>query len=97
MLMEGVIACRIENLSIGGARLQIDSPLKLGCPGILTIHDTDAFGEIVWQSRGRAGFKFDEMLEDGEVVRLRHLAPKILMNENNHVEIFALDWVEGRA
>ena len=97
MLMEGVVPCRIDNLSIGGARLQLDVPLKLGCPGILTIHDTEAFGEVVWQSRGRAGFKFDELLEDSEVVRLRYLAPKILLNESNHVEIFAQQWVEGRA
>ena len=97
ILLDGPVPCRIENLSIGGARLQTDSPLKLGCPGILKIHDTDAFGEIVWQARGRAGFKFDDLLDDQAVIRLRHLTPEILEMQTNHVALFAQRWVEGNA
>ena len=91
LILKGrTLGCRMEYPSVAGARLVVEGAPKLGTQGILAFRQFEIFGEVVWLSRGRTGFQFDEPLDDQHVIQMRHLAPEILRWERGPVERLAL-------
>lgn len=62
LMVDGMaMPARIENISVGGVRLALSTPLANGKPGVLDLILGDRHGvagEICWVSEDRCGFRF---------------------------------------
>lgn len=66
-----VFSCQIWNLSLGGARVRVDLPIKEGTEIILSLPnrtDTDIKARIAWQEGEAIGLIF--MTPDSEIKRI---------------------------
>ncbi|MDP6430240.1 MAG: PilZ domain-containing protein [Rhodospirillales bacterium] len=53
------MACRVTNVSLGGASVEIGMPCERGQSASLVFEKFDAFdGEVVWSIGGACGIKF---------------------------------------
>ncbi len=58
---ERAFACIVMNLSLGGACLQLDAPVKMHDQGKLVLKRIGALStEIVWRRQGKIGLRFTE-------------------------------------
>jgi hypothetical protein len=70
-------ACRIRNLSVGGALLEFDLPMPAAETGVLYIPRIgDVFGDLAWTTHKKAGFKFHVALATRQMAAL-HLDDEV--------------------
>lgn len=96
ILLSGKYPCRLDDLSQTGARLTIDSAPLPGASGVLVVNGIEAFGEVVWNSMGRAGMAFDEPMPLDQVIAVRHFADSFAEHEQLARERMVRDFVQGR-
>lgn len=72
ILLRGLEACLLEDLSQYGARVTLASPTpRQGAGIVLQVHSLDVFGTVVWAEGQRLGLVFDEIVPFQQVVTIR--------------------------
>jgi hypothetical protein len=75
MLLQGLVSCKLDDLSQAGARVTIAAKLPgIGAGVVLRTNRLDVFGTVVWAQGARFGIAFEEPLALHEVVNERHFA-----------------------
>ncbi|MFM6830543.1 MAG: PilZ domain-containing protein [Novosphingobium sp.] len=96
ILLTGVEACMLEDLSVTGAALIPQDALPaVGASGILQCENLEVFGVIRWARYGRCGMLFEERLPLANVISMRHIADAYEQNERERFRQSAKAWVQG--
>lgn len=72
ILLSGLKACWLEDISQYGARVTLTTPLpRPGAGIVLQVDSLDVFGTVVWAEGQRVGLVFDEVVPFPQVVMIR--------------------------
>lgn len=86
----------LTDLSLSGAQIMTDQPLRLGCEVVLEWGSYEAFGEVVWTGGNRCGVSFFDAISPAVVVATRDLDDAAhLPQDKEIVRQMARHWVEG--
>ena len=94
--LDGLQRATLVDLSQSGARLQLDSPAKVG-GGMLAWLGFETFGDAVWQVGDQMALHFDEPIPAAWVLATRQWAPTEQRAERLRTRDAAREWVGGRA
>ena len=91
---QSVILC---DLSLHGAQVTTNAPLKLGSEAVLEWGKFEAFGEVVWCAGNRCGLSFFDDIDQQTLMASRELdAIAHLPQDRELVRQTARQWVEGQ-
>jgi hypothetical protein len=97
MLLQGLEACALEDLSQTGAQLVLAGTRpRPGAGAVLKVCGISAFGTVIWVLANRIGLQFDEVLPLDQVVAIRHFADAYAGHEAAMSARNARDFVQGR-
>lgn len=94
-LVGGREHCRISDLSLDGAKIEIDLVPELGEAVLLIVDGHELFGSIVWVGSGCAGIRFEEHITKKSLLHFGALAPSWQRYVNGKTWEAAQDWVNG--
>ncbi|HEX9807723.1 MAG TPA: PilZ domain-containing protein [Alteraurantiacibacter sp.] len=97
MLTNGTEPCLLEDLSMGGARIALDSPPKTGAEGFLKFGRYEVFATVVWTRGGECGVEFERRLPKEVIIEMREFARNIDQLEASQLRNAAKGWSTGRA
>jgi hypothetical protein len=84
----------VRNLSVTGAAIQCDVPLKVGAEGVLQVGRVDALARVIWQKGNVYGVQFDQPLHNQLVLDLHRITEEDL--KRSQVQA-AKEWFTGHA
>lgn len=91
----GNVICTVIDLSLGGARIEIERHLEIGETVWLTLGRVKVFGEIRWFNGRTAGIHFEKKLPKAVVLNLRGEAVNQQELAEIEAKMAARDWAEG--
>ncbi|HLL59647.1 MAG TPA: PilZ domain-containing protein [Allosphingosinicella sp.] len=84
----------VRNLSVTGAAIDCEAPLKVGAEGVLQVGRVDALARVIWQKGQTYGIKFDKPLPNQLVLDLHRITEEDL--KRSQVQA-AKEWFTGQA
>lgn len=84
----------VRNLSVTGAAVECDAPLKVGAEGVLQVGRVDALARVIWQKGHTYGIQFDEPLPNQLVLDLHRITEDDV--KRSQVQD-AKEWFTGQA
>lgn len=91
--------CILIDLSVTGAQIGLEAPLRIGDTAILQVADLEPFGEVVRADRGPHGgvngIVFDPPLSEEQVLRVRAFAEQYEKSEARALRDEVRNWVSG--
>lgn len=96
-LLSGLKPCRLDNLSLRGARiaLAVRAP-PVGGRGLLLVCGIEAFAEVIWSQGMECGLRFDDKLLLKDVVSVRHFNDQQIEIEAAGRRTMVRNFVQGR-
>ena len=95
--LSGTFSAILADLSMGGARIQMERALKPGAEAVLQWGPYEAFGEICWVGDGLCGIRFHDFLSPRTVVATRDLDDtEHLGSDRELTRETVREWAEGR-
>lgn len=94
-LVSGIHECRLESLSIGGARISSAASLHVGRNGLLKVHGIDAFFHVEWVKGARCGLRFDDPIPDELLMSVRMRSDNFRDIRAIETREMAREWIEG--
>ncbi len=99
LTIHGIHDCILLDLSRTGARIALTKPLPIGSNGFVAVAQIEAFGEVIRREMGESGgvnaVRFDDPLEQADVLAVRHHAETFLMRERETLREQVRRWVAG--
>jgi PilZ domain len=96
VLLDGLRKCRIRNLSVTGASVEIEPTPRLHANGFLRFAGQEMFVRVIWSNAGRCGVEFDCPVPCDLLLTMRDLSQHIPTMERARQEQAIRDWVNGR-
>jgi hypothetical protein len=84
----------VRNLSVTGAAIECDAPLKVGAEGVLQVGRVDALARVIWQKGQTYGIQFDQPLPNQLVLDLHRITEDDV--KRSQVQA-AKEWFTGQA
>lgn len=72
--IDGVRPVKVHNLSSTGAMVETPRVPEIGRDLVFKCFGIDAFGVVIWEHGDCCGIEFYDQVEEGEIVRHRHLS-----------------------
>ena len=95
LLSEGKYPCKLEDLSLGGARVSTDYKLERGRSLWLKLDKLEVFGTVTWAKDGEYGIEFEERLPKVVVMQMQGFSVDMEEYEAAQGRLAARDWVVG--
>jgi hypothetical protein len=95
LLSEGKFPCKLEDLSLGGARITTDRKLEQGRTLWLKLDKLEVFGVVSWARNGEYGIEFEERLPKVVVMQMQGYSVDLDEYEAAQGRLAAKDWVVG--
>ncbi len=83
----------IRNLSVTGAAIDCDAPLKVGAEGVLQVGRVDALARVIWQKGQTYGIQFDQPLPNQLVLDLHRITEEDVRRSQVQA---AKEWFTGQ-
>ena len=94
--LDGTTSAVLTDLSFGGAKLEVNCPLRRGQEAVLNWDCFEAFGAVSWVHEGTCGLHFDEFLAGNVLIATRDLDDLgTLLAERERVRGAARNFVKG--
>ena len=84
----------VRNLSVTGAAIDCDAPLKVGAEGVLQVGRVDALARVIWQKGQTYGIQFDQPLPNQLVLDLHRITEDDMRRSQVQA---AKEWFTGQA
>lgn len=97
LLSEGKFPCKLEDLSLGGARISTARKLERGRTLWLKLDKLEVFGVVSWAGEGQYGIEFEERLPKVVVMQMQGFSVDLDEYEAAQGRLAARDWVVGEA
>lgn len=95
VLSEGKFPCKLEDLSLGGARITTDRKLEAGRTLWLKLDKLEVFGVVSWAKDGECGIEFEQRLPKVVVMQMQGYSVDLDEYEAAQGRLAARDWVVG--
>ena len=95
MFPDKTCACVLENMSSGGARVQIHPLPKIGSAAFLHCADLEIFCTVIWARGQHCGLHFDDAVSRDMVLAVRAYADNYLSLAQAETKRSAGDWFSG--
>lgn len=93
--------CILTDLSLSGAQVGLEHPLREGADVFLQIHTIDQFGTVMRSATGHKGglngVHFETPLSQDQVIAMRHYAESFEYETNRSLRREVEAWVSGLA
>ncbi|RYD60457.1 MAG: PilZ domain-containing protein [Verrucomicrobiaceae bacterium] len=87
----------MNDLSLTGARLSLNEPIKSGQCVVIQWGNFEAFGDVVWSEGNQIGVQFDATIDPRTLIATRDLDDlERLPSDHEIVRKSAEAWVKGR-
>jgi hypothetical protein len=87
----------LNDISLTGAKLALNRPIKAGECVVLQWGDFEAFGDVVWSSDNQIGVQFDAAIDPRTLIATRDLDDlERLPSDHDLVRQSAEAWAQGR-
>lgn len=96
LMIDGRENCWINDISLGGARIETNRLPEVREPLILRTEILDVFAMTIWAAGTEAGIRFDDKISKESLFHLRDLAHGWRRYIKGLGMVAARDWVAGR-